>query len=299
MSARATVVEPGGEDHMALKDILVHLDDTRGHEARLALAVELARRHEAHLTAIFVVEPVSFSGLASPGGADFAQIEAIQELQEKHRTARLALGEELAAKFKAAADRAAISSEWRVVEDLAAEAVTLHARYADMVVLGQTDPDNRAFGPDVPEAVLLGSGRPALVVPYIGAADTAARRVLVAWSGTREAARALNDALPLLVDADQVTVLSINPERGIAGEGDVPAADIAHHLARHGIKAEAAYTVSEDIAIGDAILSRAADLGCDLIVMGGYGHSRARELVLGGATRNLLRHMTVPVLISH
>jgi non-ribosomal peptide synthetase component F len=106
-------------------------------------------------------------------------------------------------------------------------------------------------------------------------------------------------ALPLLEDADAVTVLRVNPARDPAGAGEVPSADIAHHLARHGVKAEAAHTVAEDIGVGDALLSRAADLGSDLIVMGGYGRSRLREIVLGGATRTVLRHMTVPVLMSH
>jgi nucleotide-binding universal stress UspA family protein len=287
------------EDRMALKDILLHVDDARGHEARLALAAELARRHEAHLAGVFVIEPVSFGGLASPGGADFAQVEAIQAIQEQHYAKRRALGERLGADFKSATDRAGVAGEWRVVEGDAATQMTLQARYADLAILGQSDPDHPVFGASVPEAALLGAGRPVLIVPYIGAGDSIGKRVLVAWNASREAARAVNDALPLLAQAGAVTVLSFNPERGIGGEGDVPAADVAHHLARHGIKAEAAYTVAEDIGIGELILSRAADLGADLVVMGGYGHSRAREFVLGGATRSMLRHMTVPVLLSH
>lgn len=283
---------------MALKDILVYLDGARGHEARLGIAADLARRQQAHLAGLFVANPVSYSSV-SLGGADVAQIEVIQQIEAQQREAQSARAASFADAFKSAADRAGVTSEWRVVEDLAAEAVTLHARYADLAILGQTDPDYRPYSVDVPEAVLMGSGRPVLVVPYIGGAAGPARQVLVAWNATREAARALNDAMPLLAEAEQVTVLSINPERGILGDGDVPAADIALHLARHGVKAEAAYTVSEDIGIGDTILSRAADLGSDLIVAGGYGHSRMREVILGGATRSLLQHMTVPVLLSH
>ena len=284
---------------MRIKDILVHIDEARGHGQRLALAAEFARRQEAHLAGLFVIEPISFSGLAAPGGgADFAAVEAFQRIQEQHRAARKAVGDRLAAAFADAADRAGISSEWRWAEGVAAQTVALHARYADLAVLGQNDPDNPSFESGVVEPTLLGSGRPVLVVPYIGA-KTLGKRVLVAWNGTREAARAINDALPLMAEAEIVTVLSINPERGIGGEGDLPAADIALHLARHGVKAEAAYTTAEDISIGDIILSRAADSGADLIVMGGYGHSRAREFVLGGATRTLQRHMTAPVLLSH
>lgn len=284
---------------MALRDVLVHLEETRGEPARLALAVELARRSEGHLIGLFAVEPISFSALAAPGGPDFAAAEAFQEIQEQHRQARLKVGERLGARFKDAAFRAGVaSSEWRVVEDDAASAVMLHARYADLAVIGQSDPDNPELGAGVAQSVLLGSGRPMLAVPFIGA-EAIGKRVLVAWNASREAARAVNDALPLIQAAERVTVLSINPAGGIAGEGDVPAADIALHLARHGVKAEAAYTQAEDISVGEVILSRAADLGADLIVMGGYGHSRAREFVLGGATRTLLQHMTVPVLMSH
>ena len=117
--------------------------------------------------------------------------------------------------------------------------------------------------------------------------------MLIAWNASRESTRAVNDALPLLAGATMVTVLAVNPRHGIKGHGDVPAADIALHLARHGVKAEAAHTVAKDISEGDALLSYAADLGVDLIVCGGYGHSRAREMVFGGVTRTLLREMTV------
>jgi nucleotide-binding universal stress UspA family protein len=284
---------------MSLKDILVHVDATRGHEARLRLAVALARRHGAHLTGLFILEPMSATGLGALGGADVAQAETFQILRDRYHAARLELGARLAEAFRGEADRAGIVAEWQAVEGEAAATATLQARYADLAVLGQADPDQPGASAAVPEAVLLGAGRPALIVPYIGAGDAIGRRVLVAWNATREAARAVNDALPLLADAEMVTVLSINPARGIAGEGDVAAADMARHLARHGVKAEAAYAVAEDITVGDVILSRAADLGSDLIVMGGYGHSRAREFVLGGATRSLLQHMTVPVLMSH
>jgi nucleotide-binding universal stress UspA family protein len=285
---------------MALKDILVHVDEARGYQDRMALAAELARAHAGHLAGVFAIEPISFSALGASGGQDFAAVEAFQQIEQEHRAARLKVAARLEALFQSTLDRVGASGEWRVVEEHAAAAATLHAHYVDLAVVGQSDPENPALGSGIPEAVLLGSGRPVLVVPFIGA-KAVGKRVLVAWNAEREAARAVNDALPLMAEAEQVTVLSINPERGIGGEGDLPAADIALHLARHGVKAEAAYTHAdpEDVSVGDVILSRAADLGADLIVMGGYGHSRAREFVLGGATRTLLRHMTVPVLLSH
>jgi nucleotide-binding universal stress UspA family protein len=284
---------------MGLKDLLVHVDGARGHEARLRIAAELAHRHEAHLSGLFVIEAVNLAGFFSPGGADLAQAEILQSIQEQHESARRALGERLAAAFRARLNDAGVLGEWRLAHGDPGERVTLHARYADLVILGQRDPDAPSLGSAVPEAVLLGSGRPVLVVPYIGADRPVGHRVLLAWNGSREAARAANDAVPLVAPGGRVTVLAINPARGLAGDADLPAADMAHHLARHGITAEAAHTAADDVTIGDLILSRAADMGADLIVMGGYGHSRAREFVLGGATRALLGHMTVPVLFSH
>jgi nucleotide-binding universal stress UspA family protein len=143
------------------------------------------------------------------------------------------------------------------------------------------------------------SGRPLLVVPFAGSYEAVGHNVLVGWNGSGEAARAINDALPLLKQAKKVTVLAINPRHGIGGDGDVPAADIALHLARHGVTAEAAHTIASDISEGDALLSYAADLGVDLLVCGMYGHSPLRERAFGGVTRSLLTEMTVPVLMSH
>lgn len=286
---------------MTFKDILVHLDDSHGHEARLHLACELARRHEAHLVGLHVLGPLALGAMATPAISGYVTAETIQMVQERYRQGALAAAARAEAAFHAETGRAGVTGEWRRVEGEPGEVATLHARYADIAVLGQADPDdpNFAGAARLPESVLLGAGRPVLIVPYVGSYETVGRNVLVAWSATREAARAVNDALPILRTAERVTVLSINPVRGIAGEGDVPAADIAHHLARHDVRAEAAYTVAEDIGVGDIILSRAADLGSDLLVMGGYGHSRTRQLILGGATRSILEHMTLPVLLSH
>jgi nucleotide-binding universal stress UspA family protein len=137
-----------------------------------------------------------------------------------------------------------------------------------------------------------------IVVPFIRAAATIGERVLVAWDGGREAARAVNDALPILERAKSVTVLSVNPasEDGSRRE---PGADISLHLARHGVKVEAQRRITTEISAGDAILNEIASKGSDLLVMGAYGHSRLRELVLGGVTRQILGSMTVPVLMSH
>ena len=225
--------------------------------------------------------------------------DVIQEIDQRHRETAQAAASKIEATFRAACSRAGISYEWRLAEGDPAEVGVLNAHYADVAITGQIDPGKPPPGgwARLPEQLALASGRPALIVPYAGRFETAGRRVLVAWSRTRESARALNDALPILERASQVTVLSVNPRPGEAGE--LPGADISLHLARHGVKAEAASTVADDIDVGNTLLSRAADLGADLIVMGCYGHSRMRELILGGTTREVLRHMTVPVLMSH
>jgi nucleotide-binding universal stress UspA family protein len=203
------------------------------------------------------------------------------------------------ARFHERARRHGVRAEWRVDEGDVVGAVKLHARYADLTIVGQGLDLKDAPGElaVLPQELALGVGRPVLVVPRYGAFERVGERVLIAWNGSREATRAVHDAIPILKEATRVTVLSIDPD----GEPQprTPSADIALHLARHGIAGEAASTSSVDIEVGDVLLSRAADLGADLIVMGAYGHSRVREMVLGGATRHLLQHMTVPVLMSH
>jgi nucleotide-binding universal stress UspA family protein len=220
--------------------------------------------------------------------------------------------EEMRAKAREAADKTkesfehvtglrGISAEWREMPEGLEGDPALHARYADLTILGQLDPDRSEA--DLirprPEHVTLASGRPILVVPYAGNLDNIGRRVLVGWNATREAARAVSDAMPLLAAAEIVIVLTIDPQEGPHGHGELPGADISLHLARHGVKAEIERTAAAGLPVGEVILSRAADLGADLLVMGAYGHSRARELWLGGATRSLLRSMTLPVLMSH
>ena len=183
----------------------------------------------------------------------------------------------------------------------ASDVVSLNAKYVDLAIVSQADPDDAESypNPGLPAEVALEAGRPVLVLPYIGAGKTLGKNVMVAWNGSREATRAVNDALPLLERAVKVSVLAVNPRDGGGDHGDVPSADISLHLARHGVKTEATQTVSNEIDVADVILSRIADTGCDLLVMGAYGHSRMRELMMGGVTRDILKHMTVPLLLSH
>jgi nucleotide-binding universal stress UspA family protein len=282
---------------MALKDILVHLDTTPRCATRLEIAARLAMQHGAHLTGVHVIDIPSanyFYGAAMP----FVPANPEDIVQRIRAEATEAAGP-VEAGFRECLRRNSIAGEWRLAEGAPPATVALYSRYADLTVVGQPNRDEPQDADAVTETTVMTSGRPVLAIPFAGEFPTLGERVLIAWNASREAARALNDALPLLLGAKQVTVLAINPQRGVGGHGDVPAADIALHLARHGLKAEAAHTVAKDIADGEALLSYAADLGADLIVAGAYGHSRARELVFGGVTRTLITEMTAPVLLSH
>lgn len=277
---------------MTIKDILVHVDSSPRSKARIEVATILARRFEAHVVGLHV-QPLD----TMPGYTAIQMREALMRLNRE--AAERAAG---AAKtqFERQLAGTQLSTEWRTATGIVDDQVALHARYADLCVLGQPSPEAT---PTLDEAaldrILLATGRPILVVPYAGRFDTVGTRVLVAWDGSRAATRAISDAMPFLTGAETVTVLAVNPRRGIHGHGDTPCADIALHLARHGIKVQAAYDVSHEISVADVLLSRAADMAADLVVMGAYGHPRALELVLGGVTRSMLEHMTAPVLMSH
>ena len=279
---------------MGYKDLLVHVDDTRACAGRIQAAVDLAGAHEAHLTGVFIVgdpSPAAFvSGYVPPDMRDMLERQASER------------AEAALARFAEVARRNQISFETRtdrVLYTAIADALSTNARYADLAILGQADPDD-AEGPSyLPEEVTLASGRPSLVIPYIGPAATLGQRITVAWNAGREAARAVNDALPLLERAQAVDVVVVNPNDAPFGHGEEPGADVALHLARHGIKVEVQRIDTREIDVANVILSHIADRGSDLLVMGAYGHSRLRELVLGGVTRTILRDMTVPVLVAH
>lgn len=274
---------------MAITSILVHVTGDDRSAARLDTAIGLANDHNAKLTGLYVIPPIDIpDGAKAYVGAD---IIAGQE-----RFARVA-ADEAGAAFQTRVEREGLACEWRCEKGYVHEIAALHARYADIAIIGQTPPDAPGgwLALQLPEQIVLSSGRPTIVVPYAGSYPVVGKRVLVAWNGSREATRAVHDALPVLKKADSVHVLSINP----GDQGHIPGADITAHLAHHGVDAEATQTNSVDIDVGDALLSRAADFAADLVVMGAYGHSRAREWVTGGVTRDLLKHMTAPVLMSH
>jgi nucleotide-binding universal stress UspA family protein len=190
------------------------------------------------------------------------------------------------------------SSEWRVADGPVDEKIVGQSRYADLLIVGQSDPQApEATPPDLPQYVALASGRPLLVLPYVGIEKPPGSKVMLCWNGSRESARAATEALPFLKAAGLVTALVVEPQA--SQEGDKSAAALETWLGRHGVKANVRRDIGADSDVGNTILSRAADYDADLIVMGLYGHSRAREFVLGGASRTILSSMTVPVLMAH
>jgi nucleotide-binding universal stress UspA family protein len=282
---------------MPLKDILVHLDATPRCAARLQLAVALARQHDAHLIGLHVVDTVLPALALADGSGGGAMVGT---LLDQLREDGLAAAAGVEADFRETLRREAINGEWRLVEGILPEQVALHARYADLAVIGQLDPQAAVLGAgQVVEQVLFATGRPVLVVPYAGTFETLGRRVLVGWNASREAARAVNDALPILIAAESVLVLAVNPADSANPQGEEPGADIALHLARHGVKAKVEHVTAPATPDADVLLNKASELAADLIVVGAYGHSRLREMVLGGVTRTLLQSMTVPVIMSH
>ena len=281
---------------MAIRDILVNLDAGPAGAARLDLAATLAARLSAHLVGLHVIDiPLpTFAGADLGGGAVIADV--IQRMYDDAAAA----AKPVENAFRDRLRRDGLLGEWRQVEGNLSRQITLHGRYADLIVLGQTDPQAPGPAGDAAiEAALFETGRPVLLVPYAGGPWGLGGAALVAWNARREAASAGHDALPLVAAIQAVTVLTIAPDPGADGHGEQPGADIATHLARHGLRVAVRSTAAKDVSVGEILLNEAADLGAGLLVMGGYGHSRLRELVLGGATRTILGGMTLPVLMSH
>jgi nucleotide-binding universal stress UspA family protein len=272
---------------MALRTLLVHADTDDRFTPRLTLAAAIAREHGARVRVLYALKaPLSIRLYSEPMGAP--AMELIQQEIDAER-ARAEVLRQSIDKVMRAED---VAWDWRSSEGLVGDVIATAAATADLIVMGQ----ERGAATTGPVAyVVLSSGRPVLCVPHTGTFGAPARRVVVAWRGTRESARALHDALPLLTRADHVILFTA----GEPAAGDPGLEGALHHLADHGIKAEPRQTALGDIDAGTAILNAVSDGAADLLVMGAYGHSRVREFVFGGATRTVLRAMTVPTLISH
>jgi len=282
---------------MALRNLMLHLDDTKACGKRIEAALALAVEHNAHLAAVYCISEYQL-----PGWADMPShlMKEQQQREQEHADKKLEEFAERAKRWNAKYETRVARTRSGMVH----EVISLHARYSDMAILGQVDPDDPPVGGrDLVEHVVLSCGRPVLVIPYIGAPQVKGQpsfghSVMVGWDAGREATRAVNDALPILERAKQVDVVAVNPKK-IGKHGEDPGADIGLHLSRHDVKVNVQHLEARDIDAGDTILSRISDKGNDLLVIGAYGHSRLRDLVLGGVTESVLEHMTVPVLMSH
>ncbi|MCW7541198.1 universal stress protein [Aquabacterium sp. A7-Y] len=274
----------------AIKTILVHADAGLHCAARLRVARQLARRLEADVHALYAVTPAC-AEIGLELSSDSASITLAQEIDER----RLALVRQVR-QHAESEDGPPIT--WHEASGLPVDAFVQQARYADLMLLGQHDPDRPASGVpgDFVESVVMASGRPALVLPYIDTGTTLGDTVLIAWKETPEAARAVSAALPVLQQATRVHVAVWGSSNA---PQTAPALDILGFLQAHGVQAELHRHALTGADVGDLMQSLAADLSADLLVMGCYGHSRARELVLGGASRTVLRSMTLPVLMAH
>src|SRR4029079_849738 len=274
-----------------LKNIVVNLVGPDGQNFAADFALSIAQTFNAHLAGIAFVYDAVIPDAALGG----VPVQLIEEQREEYtRAARSAVE-----RFEENARSVGASVSSRTVEASVGGAATAFAGIArrfDLSVVGQAQREQGAAEDLMIEAALFETGRPMMVVPYIQRNKLALERVLVCWDGSRTAARAIGDAIPFLKRAKAVEVVMVEEPRK---EEDVSGTHMAQHLIRHGIAATLKRLVQGDIGIDSVVLSYAADVGADLIVMGGYGHSRFREFILGGMTRGILSSMTVPVLMSH
>lgn len=284
---------------MSYKTITVHVDDskTMGERAKLATALA-ALEPDAHIVgaAVTGVSDLIYDVLA--GGEAAGNVAPV--IDEEIKTMR-ARARRLLANFEGMMQSAmAPSWELRVVDDESLGGMSLQARYSDIVLLGKSDPDEAPQDQvsEFPEYVAMTSGRPVLMLPQAGHFDVLGKPMVLAWDASLEATRTVHHALPLLRRASKVHVLVFNVSRESGLHGDEPGADIALYLARHGIEVEV-HQETTKIDLGNALLSTCADLEAELLVMGCYGHSRFRELMIGGVSRTVFRSMTLPVLFAH
>lgn len=279
---------------MGLKDILAIVLDAEEDAAAVRAAERLATRYDAHLAAAFLTalpdEPLAYEPSVVAG--------VWAELLTRARTEATAERAKVERALAALVRPCELRSAEALARDLGRVAA-VHARYADLAIVRRPEDTSRDPRHDIIEGVLFHSGRPALIVPPAWSAPTIGRRPIVAWDASREATRALAEARPLMEGAEQVTILTIDAKPRAFGHGDLPGANIAAHLNRRGLSATVVNVDGLGQSAAEVIVQQAQDLGSDLIVMGGYGTARIRELLFGGATRDLLEIASVPLLMAH
>jgi nucleotide-binding universal stress UspA family protein len=279
---------------MTYRSIFVHNDDSPDMERRIEIATRLAKAYPAEIVGAFLVP-----GFDPP---PFATAMMASEIAQQSRKDTIASARAAEARFRAAGAAAGVPKvTWRTPKTEPFEAAVLESRYADLTVLGQPSPENpsAAFNAELANAVLMLSGRPVLFVPFVGVEKTLGQRILIAWKDSRESARAVADSLPLMKDASKVYALAVTSEHEESRRELAADQQLHEFLGRHNVDATVKRIVAPDIDAGELLLSHAADIGADLIVMGGYSRPRITQLVWGGVTKLMLTSMTVPVLMSH
>ncbi|HZT89941.1 MAG TPA: universal stress protein [Stellaceae bacterium] len=292
---------------MAIRDILVCLDATDAGEHRLKIAAALANRHKAFLSAAYLDLQGSAGGGAVYGPGAVGIGIPLPLADDRAREPAAAPEDQpapthadiLERRFRDALHLESYRGEWHLFDRGETDRLIALAKTTDLVVMGQRQPDIAGGNEFPPQQVVMESGRPLLVVPYVGDFQSIGKRVLIGWDGTGEAARAVHDALPLMADAAAVSVVTVAANLRGLERAHESLQRIVHHLTRHGLPARPEESPQGDISIADLLLSRAADLDADLLVIGAYHHSRVREALIGGVSQELLQHMTVPVLMSH
>jgi nucleotide-binding universal stress UspA family protein len=275
-----------------IKDILLNVECDKSRDSVRDYAISIAETYGAHLAGVVFANYAENPSYVMPGVPSdiLAQIAT-----QREKAARDAI-----ARFEAAAGGRDLSIAQRLIaQDVFGSSDTFSsmARRFDLSVIMQSD-EKRARNDTLIHAALFNSGRPVIVVPYIQKAALKLDRIVCCWDGSRAAARAVNDALPFLKKARTVELFIVDNEK-TSGPRIVRGVEIGNHLARHDINVEVVIEPAADLDVANAILSHTADCSADLIVMGGYGHSRMREFVIGGATRGILEAMTIPALMSH
>ena len=262
---------------MAIKNILVHQDSTHNCATRLKVAVALAKEHSAHLKVVF-----------ARGGWKESITESAQESRKEFESLVKGVDAEWV-------EADAFDPDKNLVDQL-----LWHTRHSDLVILGQYNERDHGFSPKtLVEQLMLESGRPVLVIPHGWKLAPIGDRVMVAWDRKRESTRAVNDAMPFLERATLVELVAVTSKKPAANKKFDRCADLAIHLGHHGIQSVTNNLIARDIDIANLLLSIITDGDIDMVVMGGYGHARLRETVLGGVTKDLLMQMPVPVLMSH
>lgn len=273
---------------MAIHDLTVYVDNDRQCGNRLRYAVGMAQSFKANLHGVYVKRQL--------GIPTYAEVQIPRDTLAQAEKSLAQMAASAIGAFQQAVEGKSLETGYLELRGTLPDVLSASLRYGDLAVLAQRHPEDGDLNVHYkPDSVMFQSGRPALIVPHSGEFTFPARRALVAWDGGAASARALHDALPLLSMAEQVLVVTVGKQAS-ASLGDN---DLSAHLGRHGLNVELRNIDAADGAAHEVILSVAADSGSELLVMGGYGHTRLRELVLGGVTRHVLSEMTVPVLMSH